>query len=402
MLTRLVLLLKVHGRVEKALQARHPKKTDFYVARLSLFLIVLVLVAEMVGCASPPIEIRDWYDLDAVRHNLRGYYALVNDIDSTTAGYEELAGRGANAGKGWQPVGDSDKRFVGRFDGRGHVIKDVFIDRRDEAPVGVFGAVGKGGVIENVGVANATIAAEWLVGALVGANWGGVENCWSTGRVAGDDYVGGLIGGNGGDVSGSYCTGDVSGFWDVGGLVGSNDCYGTVSACCFAGNVTGEWAIGGLLGSNLGGIVACSYSAGSVVGGDYIGGLVGDNQGSVADCYSTPDVAGDWHVGGLVGYNQGDINNCYSAGPVAGDWQVGGLVGNNEGSVGNSFWDTQASAQATSDGGTGKTSGEMKSIVTFAQSSWDIIAVAANVTNPSYVWNIVDGQTYPFLSRLCF
>jgi len=38
----------------------------------------------------------------------------------------------------------------------------------------------------------------------------------------------------------------------------------------------------------------------------------------------------------------------------------------------------------------------MQSIATFIL--WDIVAVAPGVTNPSYTWNIVDGETYPFLS----
>ena len=50
-------------------------------------------------------EIRDWYDLDAIRDNLGGSYILMNDLDSTTAGYEELASPTANGGKGWEPIG---------------------------------------------------------------------------------------------------------------------------------------------------------------------------------------------------------------------------------------------------------------------------------------------------------
>jgi hypothetical protein len=388
--------------VRKALLARHFKKTACYVTRVSVFLTVVTLAAGMTGCASSPIEIEDWYDLDAIRHDMRGYYLLMNDIDSTTAGYEELAGKTANGGKGWQPIGNSDNRFIGKFDGQGYVIRDVFVNRPDEAPGGLFGALDRGGVIQNVGVMNATVTGEWLVGLLVGGNWGTVENCYSSGSVSGDDYVGGLVGGNAGDVSNSYCTARVTGYRDVGGLVGSNDCDGTVSICYSTGNVTGDLAVGGLSGSNLGGTIGYSYSTGNVSGGDYVGSLVGDNQGSVSNCYSIGNVTGDWHVGGLVGYNQGSVNNCHSTGKVAGDWHVGGLMGNNEGSVNNSFWDTQTSAQATSDGGTAKTTSEMKNLTTFAQSNWNIIAVTPSATNASYIWNIVDGQTYPFLSQSSF
>jgi hypothetical protein len=72
-------------------------------------------------------------------------------------------------------------------------------------------------------------------------------------------------------------------------------------------------------------------------------------------------------------------------------------VGDNSGTVSGSFWDVETSGQATSAGGTGKTTAQMKDISTFL--AWNIIAVANPGTrNPSYIWNIVNGVTYPFLS----
>jgi len=73
-------------------------------------------------------------------------------------------------------------------------------------------------------------------------------------------------------------------------------------------------------------------------------------------------------------------------------------VGANPGAVSNSFWDTETSGQATSYGGTGKTTAELQDIATFSGAVWNIIAVASGETNPSYTWNIVDDVTYPFLS----
>jgi hypothetical protein len=59
----------------------------------------------------------------------------------------------------------------------------------------------------------------------------------------------------------------------------------------------------------------------------------------------------------------------------------------------------QTSGQATSDEGTGKTTIEMRNIATFAGVGWNIAEVLnPGDTDPAYVWNIVDGQTYPFLS----
>jgi len=76
-------------------------------------------------------------------------------------------------------------------------------------------------------------------------------------------------------------------------------------------------------------------------------------------------------------------------------------VGLNEGTgpVSNSFWDTQISGQATSDGGTGKNTTEMQDIATFSGAGWNITAVADSSTrDPAYIWNIVNNVTYPFLS----
>jgi len=72
---------------------------------------------------------------------------------------------------------------------------------------------------------------------------------------------------------------------------------------------------------------------------------------------------------------------------------------NDEGTVSSSFWDIETSGQATSDGGTGKNTTEMQDIATFSLTGWNIIAVAdPSMRNPTYIWNIVNGVTYPFLS----
>ena len=146
-----------------------------------------------------------------------------------------------------------------------------------------------------------------------------------------------------------------------------------------------------------------SYSTGSVTGETYVGGLVGWNEaGSVSDSYSTGSVTGNSSVGGLVGYNfEGTVIDSFSTGNVTGNYSVGGLVGDNEaeGAVSNSFWDTETSGQATSDGGTGNNTTEMQDITTFSGAGWNITAVGGpGERNPAYIWNIVNKVTYPFLS----
>ena len=133
-------------------------------------------------------------------------------------------------------------------------------------------------------------------------------------------------------------------------------------------------------------ITECYVEGGSISGNSAVGGLVGGNGGTITNCYSTGSVTGmGVYVGGLVGGNSGTITNCYSTGIVLGNSSVGGLVGGNGGKVSISFWDIETSGQSTSDGGTGKTTAEMQTAITFAR--WKC--------NP--VWTIDEGNDYPRL-----
>jgi hypothetical protein len=374
-------------------------------ARIGILLIVVALVAGVIGCGGsypPPsrnLEIRTWYDLNATRNNLAGNHTLMNNLDSSSPGYAELASPTANSGKGWQPIGDLIDRFSGSLDGQGYEIKDLFINRPSELSVGLFGCAN--GTIKNVGVVNANVTGERPVGIIMGINDGTVNNSYSTGSVRGDWLVGGLLGHNReeGTVSDSHATSNVTGNSSVGGLVGWN--VGTISNSYSMGNVTGNSSAGGLVGHNSA-AVNSSYATGSVVGSYYIGGLVGENYifGTVSNSYATSNVTGDYDVGGLVGANDATVSNSYSMGSVTGNQYVGGLLGDISGfgTVSNSFWDTETSGQATSAGGTGKNTTEMQDIITFSGATWDMIAVALNETNPAYIWNIVNNVTYPFLS----
>ena len=430
--------------------------------RISIFLIIVALIIGMVGCDpyADYIKIYDWTDLDDIRNNLEAKYVLMNNLDSTTAGYDELASPTANQGKGWEPIGTVEEPFTGLFNGKWHEIHDMFINRHAEKYVGLFGRIESGALVKNIGVVNADVTGSSHVGGLVGFNEYGivVNNCHATGSLIGSSYVGGLVGwnrgtisnsyytgsvtgnvsvgglvGSGGDVSNSYSTGSVNGDEYVGGLVGYNYAYYSsttvsnsystasvsgnssvgglvgfnyyaVSNSYSTGSVTGVHKVGGLVGHNNGGTVSDSYSTGNVHGPADVGGLVGFNDyGTVSNSYSTGSVTGHGYLGGLVGQNHGTVSNSYSTGSVRSekyisDLWVGGLVGYGPaGTVTNSFWNTETSGQATSKGGIGKTTTEMQDITTFSYTGWYIGAVANPSTrNPYYTWNIVDGETYPF------
>ena len=262
--------------------------------------------------------------------------------------------------------------LAGEFDGNGHLITNLTFDSDWTSNVGLFGHIASGGSVSHVRLENVNIAGHSNVGAFVGHNAGTVSDCYSTGSVTG--HAG------------------------VGGLVGENTRDGAVSNSCFTGSVSGGTTIGGLVGWNHG-AVSNSCSVGSVIGTGGVGGVVGSNGGSVINSYSSGAVTGEWGVGGLVGYNDGTVEHSYATAIVIGSGAVGGLVGWREGTIGDCFWDMDASGQATSAGGTGKTTAEMQSIATFSGAGWSIVAIpGADTRNTSYVWNIIDGEDYPFLS----
>jgi hypothetical protein len=281
-------------------------------------------------------------------------------------------------------LGDEPNFYIpylgGEFDGDGYSVSGLSFNFSFVCQVGLFGYIASTGRLYEVAADNVSIAACRRIGGLVGASEGTVSDSHSTGSVIGDG-------------------------WWVGGLVGYS--IGAVNNSSSASDVIGDYYVGGLVGYNSENAIASnSYFSGKVSGSHVIGGLVGDNRGTISNSYSSGSVSGILTVGGLAGKNLGHMSDCFSTGTVTGSDDVGGLVGSNSGTVSNSFWDTQTSGQATSDGGTGKNTTEMQDIATFTHTEteglnepWDIIAVGGpGERNPAYIWNIVNGVTYPFLS----
>ena len=319
------------------------------------------------GTAGDPYKIATKTDLLALAATTADYskcFILTADINMggqvfTTA----IIAADTNSNSGFQGTA-----FTGTFDGNDHKITNFTINGGNNCYLGLFGCITSSGLIKNLGLENCAVSGGSYgsyVGGLVGVSvYGSISNCYSTGLVSGPAYVGGLVGYNdSGSVSNCYSTGAVSGS-------------------------SGSYYVGGLVGYNTGGISDC-YSTGAVSGSNHVGGLVGYNTGGISDCYSTSTVSGSTDVGGLVGYNDGSISNCYSRGAVSNSYTAGGLVGYNYGSgnIVSSFWDTQTSGQMASAGGTGKTTIQMKTLLTFTSAGWDFVDV----------WGLGENQTYPYL-----
>jgi len=298
------------------------------------------------GTEGSPWQITTATHLNNIRNYLGDshadkYFILMNDIINLKDTYTN-----------WDPIGNSDNRFKGKFDGNNNKITGLKIDRATTDNVGLFGYLDAGGKIENLGVeidAATYVKGKNYVGGVLGQNSSGlISNCYSTGTVIGNICVGGLVGADmGGTIEYSHSSVNVTGNSTsdnaVGGLVGST--HGSISHSYATGNVTGAGAkIGGLVGALFtSAIVSDSYATGTVSGDSKTGGLVGviDNaNASVTNSYATGNASvsssKSW-CGGLAGGNYGTISNCYAEGSASGSTAIGGLVGYNSNNVSNSY-----------------------------------------------------------------
>ena len=287
------------------------------------------------------IELCSPIGLDAIRYQMdgRGYKAdvdapIVTDGCSNNTGIctgyelEEDITNLNESFDNWQPIGDDTTPFAAIFDGNGHTISGLSMDRADDNYIGLFGYTAQNSTITNVGLIDIAKSVRQIFGFTLEIN-----------GIVGLQYVGGLVGKNEGVVGNSYV----------------NSSFGIVA------NPTGDENnehVGGLVGDNAGAIIN-SYAALPVAGThNNIGGLVGKNSGDITNSYAIGSIDGGNRVGGLVGYLEsgGTIKRSYAAGRVSASraGNVGGLVGfadNTNNEVVDSHWDTITSGQTNSDGG---------------------------------------------------
>ena len=248
-------------------------------------------------------------------------YELTADLDFDTHGNDDTvtAADAAywNGGSGWDPIGSSSAPFAATFDGAGHAIANLFINRGSTDYIGLFRVVGDGGRIRNLGLERVKITGRDFIGAVAGemSAFSGVEAVYVTGAVSGRDLIGGLIGEHHPNAS-----------------------------------------------------LRNTYSAARVTGSRYVGGLLGYVPGSTATVYYS--------------YARGVVSGLDSGGllyPSADQYGINGQ---------QTYWDTQTTGQATSNGGTGQTTSNLKSPTgaTGIYSDW-----------PTATWDFGTAIQYPAL-----
>ena len=221
--------------------------------------------ADSSGC--PPVIIDG-----ALQFHCSGYELTSNlDFDTNADGVMDANDAYWNDGAGWMPIGSSSAPFTTTFDGNGHQIRNLYINRSHTNYVGLFGFIsGESVLLRNIG----------LTGKLM--------------KVQGYRYVGGFVGyaDNAARIEQSYVTGAVTGYFLVGGFAGY--LYGSAINNSFVtGAVTGD-GVGGLAGYlDKSSAINNSYVTGAVIGGSSVGGLTGYNNGSViTDSYWAVDTTG--------------------------------------------------------------------------------------------------------------
>jgi len=339
----------------------------------------------------------DFWDLKSSLVINGSSYALVSDIKTLAAdissdpsGAFALANDYDAAADGHYIDSPVKTPFAGAFEGLAHAVKNLSVSvgpyKTRKRPIGLFAQLEQTGSIRDLQVIDASVAGfgtTQYVGAIVGRNYGFIEQVHSSGNmhaqkasfgggIAGRNEagatlalatssavvhggrastIGGLVGENDGLVRDSVAFGHLTGNDDplAGGLVGYNTGQILTSSSHLKIDLTNTVACGGLVGRNAGDIEQ-SFWTGTVRCQGWPdtspeGGLVGDEAGgTVANDYAVGDVTGiaSYDVaGGLLGaVSASETSASYSVGAVAAPKAVGAFAGTvHDGAFKRDYWD---------------------------------------------------------------
>ena len=221
-------------------------------------------------------------DTDADDQDCLGY-ELESDLDFDTDGdgaTYTLSGNTAtgdsgdaynDGGSGWDPIGPAGAgaQFNAVFDGKGHLIRNLFINRSSRSRTGLFATLHADAVVQALGLPGAWVSGNWSTAPLAGENYGRMAAVWTSGAARGLGNVGGLTGvlRQGATIVASYSTAAVActgtgATHRVGGLAGlsqSTLASGAILASYSTGAVTGTCPTSAKAGLVSGGTAAASY-----------------------------------------------------------------------------------------------------------------------------------------------
>lgn len=286
------------------------------------------------------IEVGTPDQLNNVRNDLQSNYKLTSDIDLT--------------GYNFSPIGSSSSTpFIGKFYGNGHVISNLNINSSGSTHQGLFGYTTNAD-IENLGLVSINVIGAQDVGGLIGECVGTtIQNVYVTGYIEGVDHVGGIVGGT-----------------DNGATTTIKNCYANANVDTRASQV------GGILGDAQSTDMENVYFTGTVIA------PLG-NQGN--------------NAGGIIGLTENGLvtlNGVASLATTVNGGTTSEFVarGNALSSATNIFTrsDMVLSANATADGGLGRsTADQQKDLSVFQTSAFYVTTMGWDF---STVWQIIPGS----------
>jgi len=324
--------------------------------------------------ANPATTISTCQQLQNINNDLTASYILIQNIDcSDTINW--------NSGAGFVPLGTSSQ-FSGNFNGQGHTISGLYIDRPGQNMVGLFASTQQD-TIDNFTLSGGNITGNEDVGAAVGFLYdSSIKNVISitTPVTASDGSVGGLVG---------WVSIDDSGGETLNNLQSSSNVTLTSDG----------YAVGGLIGqlyityAEGGGLEPTDLVSSGVItteDAEDVGGLIGyiDATGSTeadqplyfegGSSSVTIDGSGSVYVGGLIGNIEnasnaiGLYNQSYT-GDISSDEYTGGLIGQYESTnIGGPTAGLEVFADTTS-GTINSTSNEVGGLIGYATTSGDSV-----------------------------
>lgn len=285
------------------------------------------------GTETDPYIIATAAQLDEVRNFPSACFELSKDID--------LSYYLNSNSSGWTPIKD----FTGKFDGKKHTIKGLWISLSSISNVGLFANIqgssdNKRASVSNlfVNISKKGITGGSRVGGICGnLSYGNIENCMVTGDISGYQYVGGVVGRN-------------------------NDNYynsSIISQCASSGNI--------------------------IATDDEVGGILGFKYGScsIENCYSIANVKAEGSYPDTYGIGEG-AEKCYFAGTIYSTNMD--KVYPIAYSYSNSYYDSEKTKISGKTGAL--TTKQMKQQASFQ--GWDF----------DNIWTIQEGVDYPKLRSL--
>ena len=176
--------------------------------RTAMILLMMLLTVTTVwawdgnGTENDPYRITDADDLAQLASNVNAgtnytgkYFQLRADI---TYNYGGLGDTESN----YAAIGNNEHAFCGHFDGQGHTISGIRINKSSDSYQGLFGCVGNGGSVNDVKLTDTSIAADDFGGGIIGyLDHGSIENCLVVGvtitiNINNKAHGGAIVGGN--------------------------------------------------------------------------------------------------------------------------------------------------------------------------------------------------------------